>query len=52
MKIFQFVAAISITCGALHAAVIGMNKVADSLTVERINALAPAKEKGAWLAYL
>jgi PelA/Pel-15E family pectate lyase len=52
MKIFQFVAAISITCGALHAAVIGTNKVADSLTEERINTILPAKERGVWLAYL
>jgi PelA/Pel-15E family pectate lyase len=39
-------------CGFVGAAVIGMNKVADSLTEERINAVLPAKERGVWLAYL
>ncbi len=37
---------------ALHAAVIGTNVVAESITVERIEKLAPAKDKAAWLAYL
>jgi len=37
--------------GVLHANVIGTNKVAESLTVERIDKL-PAKERGPWLAYL
>ncbi len=36
----------------LNAAVIGTNKVAESLTEERINKLLPAKERGPWLAYL
>jgi PelA/Pel-15E family pectate lyase len=35
-----------------HAAVIGTNKVAESLTAERIQKLAPAKDRAAWLAYL
>jgi len=36
----------------LHAKVIGMNVVAPSLTVERIEKLAPKKDRAAWLAYL
>jgi PelA/Pel-15E family pectate lyase len=36
----------------MHAAVIGTNKVAESLTEERVNKLLPAKERGPWLAYL
>ena len=36
----------------LTAAVIGTNKVAESLTAERIQRLAPAKDRAAWLAYL
>jgi PelA/Pel-15E family pectate lyase len=36
----------------LHAKVIGMNVVAPSLTVERIQKLAPKKDRAAWLAYL
>ncbi len=43
---------LSPVCGVLHAAVIGTNVVAESLTVERIEKLAPAKDKAAWLAYL
>jgi PelA/Pel-15E family pectate lyase len=39
-------------CGTLHASVIGTNKIAESLTAERIQKLAPAKERAAWLAYL
>ena len=38
--------------GRAHAAVIGTNKVAESLTEERINKVLPAKERGPWLAYL
>ena len=38
--------------GRAHAAVIGTNKVAESLTVERIEKQAPTKDKAAWLAYL
>jgi PelA/Pel-15E family pectate lyase len=40
------------TAPPLHASVIGMNVVAPSLTVERIEKEAPAKERAAWLAYL
>jgi PelA/Pel-15E family pectate lyase len=36
----------------LQAKVIGMNVVAPSLTVERIEKLAPSKDRAAWLAYL
>jgi PelA/Pel-15E family pectate lyase len=36
----------------VHADVIGTNVVAPSLTVERIEKLAPAKDRKAWLAYL
>ncbi len=43
---------LSPACGVLHAAVIGTNVVAESITVERIEKLAPAKDKAAWLAYL
>jgi PelA/Pel-15E family pectate lyase len=35
-----------------HSTVIGTNKVAESLTAERIQKQAPAKERAAWLAYL
>lgn len=51
MKIYQLVLPL-LCCPTLHAAVIGMNKVAESLTAERIEAQAPAKDKAAWLAYL
>jgi PelA/Pel-15E family pectate lyase len=37
---------------ALHATVIGTNVVAQSLTAERIQKQAPAKERAAWMAYL
>src|ERR1700733_8460015 len=43
---------LSPACVALHAAVIGTNKVAESLTAERIQKLAPAKDRAAWMAYL
>ncbi|HEX9199794.1 MAG TPA: pectate lyase [Acidobacteriaceae bacterium] len=36
----------------VHADVIGKNVVAPSLTVERIQKLAPPKDRAAWLAYL
>jgi PelA/Pel-15E family pectate lyase len=36
----------------LHANVIGANTVAESLTVERIQRLASAQDRSAWLAYL
>ena len=36
----------------IDAKVIGMNVVAPSLTVERIQKLAPKKDRAAWLAYL
>jgi len=36
----------------VHADVIGTNIVAPSLTVERIEKLAPKKDRAAWLAYL
>src|ERR1019366_2407324 len=36
----------------LHADVIGKNIVAPSLTVERIQKFAPARDRAAWLAYL
>jgi PelA/Pel-15E family pectate lyase len=36
----------------LHPKVIGTNVVAPSLTVERIQKLAPANQRAAWLAYL
>ena len=39
-------------CATLHAKVIGTNTVAESLTVARIQKLAPPKERAAWLAYL
>ena len=55
MKILRLVLpllVVSPACVALHAAVIGTNVVAESLTVERIEKLAPAKDKAAWLAYL
>jgi PelA/Pel-15E family pectate lyase len=51
MKIYRLVLPL-LCCATLHAAVIGMNKVAESLTAERIEAQAPAKDKAAWLAYL
>jgi PelA/Pel-15E family pectate lyase len=38
--------------GRLNASVIGTNKVAESLSEERINKLLPARERGPWLAYL
>jgi PelA/Pel-15E family pectate lyase len=37
---------------ALHATVIGTNVVAQSVTAERIQKQAPAKERAAWMAYL
>ena len=43
---------LSPACVTLHAAVIGTNVVAESLTAERIAKEAPAKDKAAWLAYL
>ncbi|HEY4382151.1 MAG TPA: pectate lyase [Acidobacteriaceae bacterium] len=43
---------LSPACGAVAADVIGTNVVAPSLTAERIQKLAPAKERAAWLAYL
>jgi PelA/Pel-15E family pectate lyase len=36
----------------LHASVIGTNVIAQSLTAERIEKLAPKKDRAAWLAYL
>ena len=36
----------------MHADVIGTNVVAPSLTVERIQKFAPARDRAAWLAYL
>ena len=39
-------------CAVLAANVIGMNVIAPSLTTERIEKLAPRKERAAWLAYL
>ncbi|HWB32754.1 MAG TPA: pectate lyase [Acidobacteriaceae bacterium] len=39
-------------CAALAAKVIGMNVIAPSLTVERIQQYAPKKERKAWLDYL
>lgn len=36
----------------LHAKGIGTNVIAQSLTVERIERLAPKQDRGAWLAYL
>ncbi len=36
----------------LHAKVVGMNVVAPTLTVQRIQKLAPKKDRAAWLAYL
>jgi PelA/Pel-15E family pectate lyase len=39
-------------CATLHANVIGTNVVAPSLTAERIQKYAPAKDRAKWLAYL
>ncbi|HWG17377.1 MAG TPA: pectate lyase [Acidobacteriaceae bacterium] len=39
-------------CALLAANVIGTNVIAPSLTAERINQLAPKKDRAAWLAYL
>ena len=36
----------------VHATVVGINVVAPSLTVERIQQLAPKQDRAAWLAYL
>ena len=36
----------------LHADIIGSSKPAESLTVARVNAVAPAAERPAWLTYL
>jgi PelA/Pel-15E family pectate lyase len=55
MKICRLVLPLLIlapACGLLHASVIGTNVVAQSLTVERIQTLAPKKDRAAWLAYL
>ena len=55
MKISRLVLSLLIlssACSALAANVIGTNVVAPSLTVERIQKQAPAKERAAWLAYL
>ena len=43
---------LSSACSALAANVIGTNVVAQSLTAERIQKQAPAKDRKAWLAYL
>jgi PelA/Pel-15E family pectate lyase len=43
---------LSPVCGAFAANVIGTNVIAPSLTMERIQKLAPPKERAAWLAYL
>src|SRR5580704_418460 len=52
MNIYRLAVLAAVGCGVMHAAVIGTNKVAESLTVERIEKLDPAKDKAAWLAYL
>ena len=55
MKILRLVLPLLVLASAssaLHATVIGTNVVAQSLTVERIQKLAPARERAAWLAYL
>jgi PelA/Pel-15E family pectate lyase len=55
MKICRLVLPLLIlgpAAAALHASVIGTNKVAESLTAERIQKQAPAKDRAAWLAYL
>jgi PelA/Pel-15E family pectate lyase len=55
MKISRLVLPLLIlapSCATLHANVIGTNVVAESLTAERIQKLAPPKERAAWLAYL
>ena len=39
-------------CALLAANLIGTNVIAPSLTAERINQLAPKKDRSAWLAYL
>jgi PelA/Pel-15E family pectate lyase len=55
MKIGQLVLPLLIlspVSTALAANVIGTNVVAPSLTVERIQQLAPKKDRAAWLAYL
>jgi PelA/Pel-15E family pectate lyase len=43
---------LSPACVALRASVIGTNTIAESLTAERIQKLAPKKARAAWLAYL
>jgi PelA/Pel-15E family pectate lyase len=43
---------LSPVCSALAANVVGTNVVAPSLTVERIQNLAPKKDRAAWLAYV
>lgn len=55
MKIGRLVLPILVlgsACSVLLANVIGMNVVAPSLTVERIEKYAPKKDRAAWLAYL
>ncbi len=55
MKILRLVLPLLIlspSCALFAANVIGMNKVAESLTAERIQKQAPAKERAAWMAYL
>ena len=39
-------------CATVHAKIIGTNVVAPSLTAERIEKYAPAKDRAKWLAYL
>jgi PelA/Pel-15E family pectate lyase len=55
MKIVQLVLPLFIlspVSSALAANVVGTNVIAPSLTVERIQQLAPKKDRAAWLAYL
>jgi PelA/Pel-15E family pectate lyase len=47
-----FALVVGFPASRLLANVIGTNVVAESLTVERIQKLAPAKERAGWLAYL
>jgi PelA/Pel-15E family pectate lyase len=47
-----FLIALSLAASWLNASVIGTNKVAESLTAERIQRLAPVKDRAAWMAYL
>ncbi len=46
MKIYRVAAVAAVGCSVMHAAVIGTNRGAESISAERIERLAPAKGQG------